>query len=241
MFAGLMVRSQEFHFILLADTSDADIRTAVKVNIVRIEHQLGDIAASINLEFIVKKTVASTLSFEQANDLVRGVSFSEEDIVFFYYSGHGTSHGGSYWPRFLIDDPEKKAGLTYFNAILKKKSPRLLISMADCCNVGPRFIPKSPIKQQGFQASTGHEGLKALFLESKGNLICSSSKKGDYAYYQDEIGGFYTVAFCQSLFQVRQEKKVTWNGLMEEVNKITAKMAMGKNKSQNPQFVWLSS
>lgn len=237
-FAG---KSQVLHLILLADTADAAIRPAVKVNVERMQKQLGGIAESLDVPLKVSKVVTGSPSLEEAEDLVRGVDCGTDDIVIFHYSGHGVSSGFSHWPRFLIDDPEKKAGLMYFNAILKQKNPRLLISMADCCNIGPRFIPKSPRRQERFQISAAGEELKQLFLESEGNLICSSSKSGEYAYYEDDLGGYYTAAFCWSLFKVSQGKRMTWDDLMTEVNEVTSKMTLEVNRRQNPQFAWLSS
>lgn len=241
MLGAVFGKSQVLHLILLADTADAAIRPAVKVNVEKMQKQLGGVAESLEIPLKVSKVVAGSPSFEEAEALVRQVNCGTDDIVIFHYSGHGVSSGYSHWPRFLINDPEKKAGLMYFNAILKQKNPRLLISMADCCNIGPRFIPKSPRRKERFQISVAGEALTQLFLESKGNLICSSSKSGEYAYYEDDLGGYYTSAFCWSLFQVSQGKRMNWDDLMTEVNEVTSEMTLEVNRRQNPQFTWMSS
>ncbi len=242
---GLCLRplsGQQFHLIVLADTADPVLRPAVLVNVDRLRNQSRRLAAELDMAWCVTQYMADGLRFARADSLLASLGFGPDDVVLFHYSGHGVNSGISHWPRFLLEDSGNQADLLYFNAVLRQKGPRLLLSLADCCNTGgSRFRPKAVSAAAGpewVELPTDTAGLAVLFRESAGNLVCSGSRAGQASYYEDHLGGYFTLAFCYALSRAGGGAPA-WDSLLADVAAMTTQMTREMGREQEPQFLWL--
>ena len=80
--------------------------------------------------------------------------------------------------------------------ILKKKNPRFLLAMVDCCNsvipdsYAPQLMHAKEIKAASRELL--EQNYQRLFLEQRGHIFVSSSSVGEYSWCSLFQGGMYS-------------------------------------------------
>lgn len=143
----------------------------------------------------------TNLTPERCVEIVKGLRCESEDIVVFYYIGHGTENtGASEFPLMLMgmkmDTPEavrknlnRLVPLSWVHeTLIKKTQPaRLTITIGMCCNASQgapgRVAPTFSLNYGNSYVNTEtSESIRKLFLEYTGDLIVTSSKPGESSY-----------------------------------------------------------
>jgi hypothetical protein len=133
------------------------------------------------------------------NNLKPGVN----DVVIFYYSGHGYSaeQKTNDYPQFDLRqsrfDDITKATLNASDVLasIKSKKARLNLVFTDCCNSNLGLL-----KPEGKNFALTTKSLLSwekafcydLFMKSSGSLLATAAKKGQYAYGNSDVGGYFT-------------------------------------------------
>ncbi len=156
---------------------------------------------------------------------LKALNPGKDDVVFFYYSGHGgrMSNKKGRWPDMAL--PDTLTDLSYPASEISKKAvkPRFVIAMGDCCN---SYMDKSVSSKTKSAKST--TGLKALFLEPKGVIVASSSEPGQYSLGGSD-GGVFTNAYIKAAYNPSND---SWDRLLKMAQTTTAKDSGGKQKAQ---------
>lgn len=141
----------------------------------------------------------TNLSPEKCTEIVKNLHCESEDIVVFYYIGHGTENSGtSEFPLCImgvkLNTPElvkkninRLVPLSWIHETLVNKHARLTITIGMCCNarqgVPGRIAPSFSLNYGNSYVNTAmDESIKKLFLEYTGDLIVTSSKPGESSY-----------------------------------------------------------
>lgn len=129
---------------------------------------------------------------ENCKDIVENLRCNSNDIVVFYYIGHGarsTIDKSRYPQMALAQHYENKCiPLEWVHKELKKKNARLVITIGMCCNSYAEGL--SAKEKVAFSVNQGHtfvamdavSNIQQLFLENKGDIIISSSDKGQASW-----------------------------------------------------------
>jgi len=200
------------HAIIAIDTNDPSIGASVKIDLRNMQNLVADIAQHTRLATAGEAISGSRLTVGNVNKAVESLSVGTDDVVIFYYSGHGFNPGGTKWPAMNLEDGD--LGLKTVREKLRAKNPRLLIVMADTCN---GFQNRGGFR---FSKDAGKpNNYKVLFLKYRGVITASSSKPGQYSWGNERIGGLYTDAFLKSLNrELASKQKPTWKAVMERAN-----------------------
>ena len=131
--------------------------------------------------------------------------------MIFVYRGHGfrwNDQQGA-WPQLdMRSSPYTRIGentaldLDYVFKTIKGKGGRLNIVLGDCCN--STIDMPSPLTGSEFLAMQANNNynedkLRALFMNTKGNLLATAASPGEVSWANNSNGGFFTVSFLQSL------------------------------------------
>jgi hypothetical protein len=199
------------HLIIAANTSIGDIGMSCSRD-----------QSSLTAEF---KGIASSLGISYKQYLINGDNFTKaavqntlsslypgtNDIVIFVYRGHGfrwNDQQGA-WPQLdMRSSPYTRIGentaldLDYVFKTIKAKGGRLNIVLGDCCN--STIDMPSPLTGSEFLAMQANNNynddkLRALFMNTKGNLLATAASPGEVSWANNANGGFFTVSFLQSL------------------------------------------
>ena len=155
MLLAFAADAQTIHWIVFADTRDPDngneVRNSIDVYTSQFIDRMND--AIIPKGYLPRQKTYSGTDFTETKckNVIRSLSCGKDDIVVFYYLGHGgraqmgheekASYNQKYpWPDLAFDKAntnESINGLT-LNAVhnsLKQKGARLTVTMGMCCNV----------------------------------------------------------------------------------------------------------
>jgi hypothetical protein len=146
-----------------------------------------------------------------------------EDTVIFYYSGHGAY------------DSQKEQ---YFQAsggnvvrtqilnLIRKKKPRLIVLLSDCCNV-KQNIPEVSLSREVSAVAPVNKPqempplFNSLFIYCKGEVDITSSKLGEYSGCDnrktDNRGSCFTYPFVDLMKFNIDNGSITWTKLITEL------------------------
>lgn len=259
LIAPAAIIGQTLHAIIFANTQNSTIGESVAVDFKRIELEMTTIAKSIGYTIKKYNYYGSPGNFNRNNleQVLTNLSCSPNDIVFFYYSGHGgrAVDEKTKFPEMLLfvnDEDFYSTSQLYplydVYSRIRQKNPRLTIVMGDLCNsIIEGFYKNENNASKG--ATILSKGTcnvyKNLFLNTKGGLIVASSEpkytSGCYVFQGDDgkwynAGGYLTHSFlCVLQYFVSESKNVSWDSLMANTIAITRDLTKDKkDENGNP-------
>jgi hypothetical protein len=126
---------------------------------------------------------------------VGGVQSSPDDIILVYFSGHG---GMQNKKTFLYTSDEKFLQRSVLEDLIKAKTSRLKMVVTDACSndIGGGSSSRSLARNaNAAQLGEYDKFYKDLFLNYEGLMHLSASSEGEYAWSDDDHGGFFTHYF----------------------------------------------
>ena len=218
--------SQTLHAIIFADTYSHDIGASVREDYKNMGIEFALIAEANGFQSkIYDSCIGENFNRQTADKVLNELRCGSNDVVFFYYSGHG-NRSASQYPQLGL-----KGGtiaLHTIDEIIARKNPRLRIIMADCCNGSIR----EDIKPQGdlgyaSKIDTNSEKVyRSLFGDSvKGSIIIASSQPGENSISLEK-GGAFTFSFLQEMQKMKASgANANWNTLLERSKNATSQIA----------------
>ncbi|NJL13437.1 MAG: caspase family protein [Microscillaceae bacterium] len=204
-----LATNAKMHLVLLVNTEIPDIGQSCGADQRTVEVEFREIARAMDIPF--EKYVVNGEKFTKANaeNALRGLQVGNNDVVVFYYSGHGFrwSDQTDKFPqldmRFSEYTPlsaSTSLALSDVGRLLSSKGARLNLLLSDCCNSD---IGRNQLTNTTFMTARSFQGaeiakLKKLFINSKGTLLFAGSSPGEFAWC-NLSGGFFTLSFIQAL------------------------------------------
>lgn len=207
--------SVKVHLIIAADTNDSNIGRSTSLDMEAIENLFKSSLNKVNIKYTIQKIYGNNLKKSNIISSIENLNISPNDVIIFYYSGHGYNDVSTYnrFPNMSMPFGSD-LGLEETYRYLKSKNARLTLTIGDLCNAIPRTRAgikdeeRLPLKS-GFLFDS--EKLKRLFIEAKGSLISTSSARGEFSY-------------CSVTYQGVQDKghftKAFINAFTKEVSKV---------------------
>ena len=246
--------AQTIHWIIFADTQDpnngTEVRNSINVYTSQFIDRMND--AIIAKGYLPRQKTYSGSNFTEVKckEVIRNLSCGEDDIIVFYYLGHGgraqmgkaeiDSYNQKYpWPDLAFDKAgtnESINGLTLkaIHSSLKQKGARLTVTIGMCCNAHSTQYKKHGTSTQSkrykivskrFAKKVGQQ----LFLKSRGDVLVASAQPGQLSYggtYGGQDVDCFTAALCETTDSYANNDRgenVTWNSFLNEVfSKCTA-------------------
>ena len=175
--AATQIEAKTIHWLTFFDTTDRDVGEIDKNTRNLLYSRWIDLVnATLNEEgysIDIIDVYGNETTPQNCRNIVNGLQCGSDDIVVFYYVGHGTENtGASKFPLMLMAqlDINKFIPLSWVHNTLKSKGARLTITIGMCCNarqgVPGRTAPS-------FSANYGAtyvdqdmaNGIKKMFLE----------------------------------------------------------------------------
>ena len=227
------IQAKTIHWLTFIDTTDenvgeVDINTrkilyARWINLVNAT--LKEQGYNVNIIDIY----GSKTSPENCKNIVNDLDCGSEDIVMFYYVGHGTENSNtSRYPLMLMaqSDVNKFVPFSWVHETLKKKRARLTISIAMCCNARQgapgRIAPTFSVNYgNSYIDQDMSESIKKMFLNYKGDMIITSASPAESSWAcESNIGAtdFFTLNLLIQFNNVLPDKSnPDWESMMREI------------------------
>lgn len=233
MCASLCLQAQKVHKIIFGHTTDESIGSTVEVDIDRANNEIDEIGGYLNYEVKNYIYVGDACSKENLERVLAELSVSNQDIVVFYYSGHGGHANGGFedkWPQMCLNKPQfqdKYVPLRKVIETLGSKRAHFTLIISDCCNSIDEtglVTVKGMLKSAG-DATTINERTKQnyinLFTKYSGVLPITSSKLGQTSGCNERDGGFFSFCFFNSLYESLSATPATWDAIVKAATNST--------------------
>jgi hypothetical protein len=225
--------ANNLHIILVGDTNVSDIGDSVAVDIRRMQQLASIVASSTGLRLNLQTIIGNNVTPNNVRQSVSKLRLTSNDVVFFYWSGHGYNRGKSYLPTMSIQTRESSnVDLKEIADSIQAKKPRLYMVIGDTCNVklNQRYVHNTA--QATSRSSTNY---KDLFLNHRGHILAAGSEVGGYSWGSGERGGVYTSALLRSLAEELALTSGTpsWQRIM---NKAGARVRIRDGVYQQPVY-----
>lgn len=244
IFSPVTSEAATLHAILVGDTDVKDIGPGVVQNINHMTEEVKLIAKHTELNLELRMFTGSQYNSQLLKNL-KSLNIQSDDVVIFYYSGHGyrTHDKDNIWPNIWISNENKGIDQQVITNLLAKKNPRFLLSLVNSCNSYVEWdIPYAKMITKSMTPDTlVSENYRKLFLETQGVIMSSSSSPGEYSWINLYHGDFYTNTFLESLHnEVNREEIPDWEAIFQITIDKTLQNALHWVKTeQTPQFQFI--
>jgi Caspase domain len=262
---GLNPRDQQqvqLHLVVVANTEDRTIGRSCIIDKDATQKLYGEVAGYLGIRFNAIVIAGKDFSKINVETAINSLKPAKEDIVVFYYSGHGFNDFKNSNTRYpfldLRDKPSQKYGGKYTLNIesiyreIVKKGARMNLVFSDCCNNDPAqssLASANASVTRGSRLEWSMDNCKTLFMDEKPlSMLMTGAAKGELSAGNPKDGGFFTYNFRESLEEAMRpfSNNISWPGLLTAAQKQTSEMAKRticrqldesfKKCEQNPVF-----
>lgn len=220
----------KLHLVILANTSIGDIGESCETDSRNITKEFEDIAGALKADFRKYEIKGTSFTKTNAMQVLNGLTPSSNDIVIFYYSGHGFRWSDQTDPYPQMDiraspytklTAETTISVSSVYNLLEKKGARLNIVITDCCNsdIGINKMTETHFLAGRSYQTPEIEKLQKLFLATKGNIIVTSSSAGQVSWSNSVNGGFFTLSFLQAFHEeisYLKHQEPSWDNILKK-------------------------
>lgn len=207
LFSHNTAKAASLHAILLCDTDADGIEGSVRADFRNISKEVNTISKDTKLKLRLKKFVGKKVD-SSFLDTLDSLKIGPDDVVIFYWSGHGLRFDTQQdpWPVFDFEYDSQRVSQYTVTEKLMNKNPRLLLSIADCCN---ELLEKSLFWKGKADKKIRKENYRTLFLNFSGTYIATAASPGEISFGLNgnshamdlPAGGFFTNALLESLHE----------------------------------------
>lgn len=242
---AIVADAQTIHWLTFIDTEDANVGkldiTGRNVLYSRFINVVNAALHEAGYKSDIHDIYDSALSPERCVSEVRNLKCGDNDIVVFYYIGHGTHSpaDNNPYPQMLLgsNDESKFVSLKWVHDELKTKNGvRLVVTIGMCCNViqnvSAKQAPTFSVNYGNVELTEDEKNaIQKMFLENKGDFLLSSASVG-----QSSLGGttplgdmdLFTAVLITIFEDMSYDGNLNWNDLFSEIRDIVHTNTNGK-------------
>lgn len=181
----LTVKAQTLHAIIFADTNDPKVGVYDRQDYMNMSIEASTIASATGMHLRDYYYKEGSCSNSNLVKVLENLNTSPDDVILFYYSGHGvrSANDNSDFPQMCLGSHNDSDfyPLQKVMSKLDRQPARLRIVIGDCCNSIGAGVTSKDYNTKGATVLTKSPAdiYTNLFMNYKGTIIASSSKKGE--------------------------------------------------------------
>jgi hypothetical protein len=239
------VASTKCILVVAANTLDPTIGQGCIADIDSIRQIFEKLSEEMKFNFIELIVQGEDYSKEHILESIELLTPGYNDIVVFYYSGHGFSYekdAAKKYPQVDMRSHTATDKIDVINAhtanladlfeLVKSRGARLNIVIGDCCNSLIEFKRKykggsdALRNEKKAPVIINKATCEVLFCDYTASILVASAGKGEYAVSDDKLGSLFTYNFSQSLkrlmkMDIERSMGLPWGKLLEEITNKT--------------------
>ena len=230
----------KFILLIAANTVDPTIGMGCKTDMQAVRELFAKLCGEMDFNYIELIIQGEDYGKQNVLESINLISPGYNDIVVFYYSGHGFSYerdGAKPYPQIDLRSHPASDKIDVVNAftanladlfeMIKERGARLNIVIGDCCNSFIDFKRKAKggdsalLNERKKPVVVNKTSGEALFCDYTASILVASASKGEYAVADDELGSLFTYNFSESLKllieqDIDKSQGLPWGKLLEE-------------------------
>src|SRR6266487_3213629 len=221
-------KNTKLYLLIVADTLDKEIGSSSAKDMKRVAETFTGLTNYLGIKIFPKTICGNDYSKKNVQAAVNSLKPSTNDIVVFYYSGHGfriPENSKQQFPNLKLKNfrnerknfrdsiawitKDRQDNITYslniediFNSI-KKKGARFHLILGDCCNndiFSSNAKGTKPGKTKGSGIEWSEDNVRTLFLNKNPmSILATAASSGQKASSNDDFGGFFSYYFKTSM------------------------------------------
>lgn len=215
------------------DESANNIATSVRNDYSTLS-QLFTLLENRNLYSVEKITLkGGDTKFTHVKSTLEKINSTKDDIIFVYFSGHG---GMDSKGTFLVCSDGESFYRKNAEAIISKKPNKFSVLITDACSndVEGLTVMRSHSSTKSALEGKNDAAYKKLFDDYSGFMSISASSEGEYAWSNDNLGGFFTHYFFKEA--LIKNPKESWTEIFEYAKKKVVQMFNSMPAEQRSQL-----
>jgi|GEM_PF-1553503 hypothetical protein len=235
---SLTATAQTFHAMIFSDMKESAQRAAdrtMEMNNMRSFCQ--NIATALGYRQDIRCHSDNEFTSTQFIRDVESMAVGPDDIVVFFYNGHGCNWDDDDWPHMCFRDKQYWQTTAY--EILQERcgNAKLLLSIACCCNMDSRGRAGY---DWGHEYGFDNNKVRALFtgFYGKQKIVTSSSIRGQYSYSWasgNRLGSIYGISLREAISEIlnpASSLEPTWENALSLAQRKTLYYTDQKQKPQ---------
>ena len=244
---GLSTSNMTMHMIIVANVDDDSIGASAAKDKDEMMKMLNSLAGSMKVKTNAIVIAGDNYSKKSLLNALSGLQPQKQDMVIFYYSGHGfrrqktTSANlpmNGIYPHLDLrankqqDYLKESIGIDSVYSILLRKGARFNLVLGDCCNSvveATNTVAKPPGVPRGPELEKSMRNVQAMFLDpAPVAIIATAANVQELASSNNNFGGFFSYFFRSTLNFYLSPLRVdppTWESLLREAQTETVKKA----------------
>jgi len=219
------LESQIIHAFMVGDTV-SQIKEASYNDLKHVKKELSEISEATNLPVHYIPLIGTKATSRHLISWIRNTDSTSDDILFFYYTGHGVHPDNlkTIWPCFFLPVKDEVLDSSLVMKELLKRPHQLCIFLADCCNTYVNSRTSNydflldPEPQRSFAMNSSKKSYNKLFLSQKGYIIATGAKPGKRSWCTPQ-GSIFTNAFLACLKNEVSASNPDWTRLLRKAKK----------------------
>lgn len=233
---GFNLPAQTLHTLIFINKSEQGREADRTADFNKMTTFINDVAKRLGYTNNLRTHTGNEFTAQMVMSEINNLNVNNNDIVIFYYHGHGANYSGSdnntKWPGMALLDKtlqhsDVKTKLEYVCGKAK-----LVLCIADCCN---RFLYKA--NPPAVMGSRYNDNIKKLFTGFSGQkfIMISASKPGQYGY-SASTGSVYGDYFRSAINYYSEKPNPTWEDVLSRAQLQTKNDNARSGNVSEPQY-----
>lgn len=215
--------AQTFHVLGFFDI-ESNIGSAVNEDMKAMQKEISLISQSMSLlgyQSRVSLNVRDKCTKAALMSALDSLNVGRDDVVLFIYDGHGSRaiNDDDRFPQMCLNERRGSnfVPATLVKNILVSKGARLSLVFTFCCNNESEYVSKKPLtvsKASQMDSNFMRDVCSQLFVLSKGFVMMTSSKVGEYSWVYHNVGSVGWMHFLSAWNEIKEGSlKAEWQAL----------------------------
>ncbi|MEP7254726.1 MAG: caspase family protein [Ferruginibacter sp.] len=234
--------SVKMHLLIVANTFDEHIGKACAKDMKRAIKFFRDIKDFLGIQFEYDTISGKKYNLSEVEKAIEKLrSAAPNDIIVFYYSGHGfRQNGDNRRPPYIDLRPNYDENPNNLNSksladifqVISDMPARFKLILSDCCNDLSKTYSvktKAPSITKGFSLTGNIQNGAELFLNAaRTSILATGANPGQRSICNDDFGGFFSYNFLNSIENQLSFATTgpSWDKIIEEARVKTRNMSL---------------
>lgn len=227
-----VAQAQTFHTIIMVNKEEPNRQVDRTADFNNMSTFFGTIARSLGYKNNMLRYSGQNFRAANALQAIESLKVGLNDIVVFYYSGHGANWDDDEWPHMAFLDRQYGETAIYNKLREKFGNAKLILCISDCCNMDSEGTRREKRTYSGFDPAL----VKKLFTDFEGHRSyeISASIRGQYSYSNRQYGALFGIAFREAVSSaLTGNTQPNWVYVLEKAKSLTLEFT---KQEQMPQF-----